>query len=171
MLSIVFVTLIFFQFPLYSNEIRIEATVANPQTSFTIGDKIELNYRLTYAPELKLIKPDIFSWFSNFEILDYSIDSSWSNFTVTLITFETGDFEIPAITFNFEDTITSKIYTVASDCINLKIADITLDENPALKDIPQKKLQEYQFNYILLIGLILLFAAFIFLLYKIRHKN
>jgi hypothetical protein len=154
-----------------SNDIRIETTVINPQTPFVIGDRIELNYHLIYASNLKLIEPDILNWFDDFEILDYFIDTSRSNFRITLISFEFGDFEIPLLTFNFEDTITNKIYTKVSDCISIKIDNIFLEENPNLKEIQTKNLQEYELNYIMLFGLILFIAVFSFLLSKIIRSR
>jgi len=162
---------VFFINALHSEDIRIETTVHNPKSSFTIGDKIKLNYHLIYDSNLKLIQPNVYSEFSNFEIMDYSLDFSRTNFRVTLTSFEFGDFEIPSIVFYFEDTVTNRVYTRVSDCISIKIDTIFLTKNPVLKEISNKKLLEYELNYILLFSLILFLSIIFFLLFKTVKNN
>jgi len=168
---ILFIIFIFFTNFLYSSEIKIATTVNNQKSYFTIGDRIEINYHLIYDSQLKLIEPNIYSHFSNFEILDYLFDSLRTNFRITLTSFEFGDFEIPPITFNFVDTVTNRIYTRLSDCINIKIDSILLSKNSTLKEIENKNLPEYELNYILIFGLILFFAIFSFLLVKFFNSK
>ena len=167
---ILFVTFLLFSTDLYSNDIKIETNVNNKKLDFMIGDKIEVNYFLTYPNNLKLILPNIYSQFNNFEILDYSFDTVNNIFTIIFTSYEFGDFEIPALIFNFEDTISSRIFVKSSENFIINIDSIHLGQNPQLKEISYEKLPENELNYFLLFTVISFLIFFSFLLFKI-FKN
>jgi hypothetical protein len=151
-------------------ETEITITTNISDTTIGIGDKIKIKYNLKYNDNLKLIKQDFSEYFNRFEILNENINDSKTQIELTLITFEVGRFQIPPMTFTFEN-FENRIFTKIIDGFKIEIKDVELGNNQNLREISNEKLQETSINYftiIVFVAIIFIIAAIIF---NLRRKK
>jgi len=178
LIQIIFVTTTFAQ------DVKVTAKL---DTNFIlIGDQVNLKLSVTGSSEKTIIFPDFFdSIQSKLEIVNKSkVDTIYSkdkkqktlNQTLTLTTFDSGQFTIPAIIFQYknnqQDTTT---YNVQSLPIILNVNTVAIDTTLATKDIKSTLDAPYTLSeflpYILIgLGVLLLLIAIIVVLNYRKKK-
>ena len=178
LIQILFVTTTFAQ------DVKVTAKL---DTNFIlIGDQVNLKLSATGSSDKIIIFPDFFdSIQSKLEIVSKSkVDTTYSkdkkqktlNQTLTLTTFDSGQFTIPAIIFQYknnqQDTTT---YNVQSLPIILNVNTVAIDTTLATKDIKSTLDAPYTLSeflpYILIgLGILLLLIAIIVVLNYRKKK-
>lgn len=135
------------------HDIVVTSTIAD--TSYMIGDIVEVVYEVKYSQNLNIIQPSISGMFGSFEVMKF--EETHSNITshtvikkysLQLIAFDEGRYSIPAVVFVFEDSRSHKIITKPSSSYSIDILGIALDSGSHLKEIPPEYLKEREYNYL-----------------------
>jgi hypothetical protein len=164
--------LVYFTSPLTLNSASLNVSGEVLYPVYNIGDKISIIYHYENTSNLQLVLPDFAGIIKSAEVLTYQLDTIHHQVNLTLITFESGDVNVPAITFIFEDINTHKIYTAISNEIRIYIKNIELDEHSTIQELLTENLHIYNINY-LIISIILVISIFIafIILKKSRHTH
>ena len=183
-LSLILFIQIIFVTTTFAQDVKVTAKL---DTNFIlIGDQVNLKLSATGSSDKIIIFPDFFdSIQSKLEIVSKSkVDTTYSkdkkqktlNQTLTLTTFDSGQFTIPAIIFQYknnqQDTTT---YNVQSLPIILNVNTVAIDTTLATKDIKSTLDAPYTLSeflpYILIgLGILLLLIAIIVVLNYRKKK-
>ena len=183
-LGLILLIQILFATTTFAQDVKVTAKL---DTNFIlIGDQVNLKLSATGSSDKIIIFPDFFdSIQSKLEIVSKSkVDTTYSkdkkqktlNQTLTLTTFDSGQFTIPAIIFQYknnqQDTTT---YNVQSLPIILNVNTVAIDTTLATKDIKSTLDAPYTLSeflpYILIgLGILLLLIAIIVVLNYRKKK-
>ena len=183
-LSLILFIQILFVTTAFAQDVKVTAKL---DTNYIlIGDQVNLKLSATGSSDKIIIFPDFFdSIQSKLEIVSKSkVDTTYSkdkkqktlNQTLTLTTFDSGQFTIPAIIFQYknnqQDTTT---YNVQSLPIILNVNTVAIDTTLATKDIKSTLDAPYTLSeflpYILIgLGVLLLLIAIIVVLNYRKKK-
>ena len=118
-----------------TNTATIDIELHIKDTTYEIGDKIVLEYVLSFDNGKRFIVPDVTNSFPDFEVLNTNYDSTNLTFFVNIISFDTGNFVLPSIPFVFEDINSRELYTRFTPYRETRIRPLS-SEVSVLKEIP-----------------------------------
>jgi hypothetical protein len=123
----------------FGTEIEINLQIAD--SNYTIGDKIMLKSHLSFDDTLTLIVPDIPDNFGGLEVLelDYNLDSTF--FSLSLISFDTGNFILPPIPFVFERKYDNYLFSKQAPSTTIRVNNIANEVN-TIREIDFEKFPE-----------------------------
>lgn len=147
-----------------------------------IGDQVNLKLQLSYPSKTIITWPSLKdSLSSHVEIIKKSkidtLNNSGGNLklgqTLTITSFDSGSFYIPPVTFKYKGPDDTGYFDAITDSLLINVSTLAVDTTKAIKDIKGPLSVPLTWLELLpyLIGVVLLIAILLFVIYYLRRRK